>query len=223
MASHIRIPKGGPVPDMVHYHTIGFQLIFCYNGWVKLVYEDQGPPFILEAGDCVTQPPEIRHRVLEASDNLEVIEIGVPAAHMTTIDHDMDLPTKEIHPQREFQGQRFCHHRLIEAIWQPWRIAGFEYRDTGIIEATKGIVSVHVARYLNQGMPPSPISHDADIQFTFVMEGKMELVASEQESHVLQKGDAFVIPPNLPYQISNPFGSLELLQVSLPGNFTRHT
>jgi hypothetical protein len=43
MASHIRIPKGGPVPDMVHYHTIGFQLIFCYKGWVKLVYEDQGP------------------------------------------------------------------------------------------------------------------------------------------------------------------------------------
>jgi len=64
MASHIRIPLGGPVPDMVHFHTIGFQLIFCYKGWVKLVYEDQGPPFILEAGDCVTQPPEIRHRVL---------------------------------------------------------------------------------------------------------------------------------------------------------------
>jgi len=84
IASHIRIPEGGPVPDMVHYHTIGFQLIYCYSGWVKLVYEDQGPPFILRAGDCVTQPPEIRHRVLEASDGLEVIEIGVPAEVRTT-------------------------------------------------------------------------------------------------------------------------------------------
>ena len=27
IASHIRIPEGGPVPDMVHYHTVGFQLI----------------------------------------------------------------------------------------------------------------------------------------------------------------------------------------------------
>jgi len=27
IASHIRIPDGGPVPDQVHYHTIGFQLI----------------------------------------------------------------------------------------------------------------------------------------------------------------------------------------------------
>ena len=43
IASHIRIPDGGPVPDMVHYHTVGFQLIYCYQGWVDVVYEDQGP------------------------------------------------------------------------------------------------------------------------------------------------------------------------------------
>ena len=47
IASHIRIPDGGPVPDTVHYHTVGFQLIFCYKGWVDLVYEDQGEPFRL--------------------------------------------------------------------------------------------------------------------------------------------------------------------------------
>jgi len=51
IASHIRIPDGGPVPDMVHYHTVGFQLIFCLAGWVDLVYEDQGPEFRLHAGD----------------------------------------------------------------------------------------------------------------------------------------------------------------------------
>ena len=44
IASHIRIPDGGPVPDMVHFHSVGFQLIFCYKGWVDLVYEDQGEP-----------------------------------------------------------------------------------------------------------------------------------------------------------------------------------
>ena len=42
IASHIRIPGGGPVPDMVHFHSVGFQLIYCYKGWVDLVYEDQG-------------------------------------------------------------------------------------------------------------------------------------------------------------------------------------
>ena len=224
MASHIRIPKGGPVPDVVHYHTIGFQLIFCYSGWVKLVYEDQGPPFILEAGDCVTQPPEIRHRVLEASDNLEVIEIGVPAEHMTTIEHEMELPTGEHHPDREFQGQRFCHHVLKEAKWDSWRIAGFEYRDTNISQATGGIASVHVARAVEPGAEQVETSHDADILFTFVMKGEMELQTSGHEAQNVHKGAAFVMPPHQKYLISSFSEDLELLEVSLPGKFetTQH-
>jgi hypothetical protein len=27
VASHIRVPDAGPVPDMVHYHSVGFQLL----------------------------------------------------------------------------------------------------------------------------------------------------------------------------------------------------
>ena len=76
IASHIRIPDGGPVPDMVHFHKVGFQLIFCYRGWVDVVYEDQGPPIRLTAGDCFIQPPEIRHRVLEAADAAHPSEIN---------------------------------------------------------------------------------------------------------------------------------------------------
>lgn len=90
IASHIRIPDGGPVPDFVHYHTVKFQLIFCQRGWVDVVYEDQGPPFRLNAGDCVLQPPKIRHRVLRASKGLEVVEIGLPAEHLTEIDHEVN-------------------------------------------------------------------------------------------------------------------------------------
>src|SRR3954471_7254679 len=67
VASHIRIPEGGLVPDYVHFHKIRFQMIYCRKGWTRLVYENQGEPFLLQAGDCVLQPPEIRHRVLEAS------------------------------------------------------------------------------------------------------------------------------------------------------------
>ena len=36
IASHIRVPDG-PVPDMVHYHKVGFQLIFCVAGWVDVL------------------------------------------------------------------------------------------------------------------------------------------------------------------------------------------
>jgi uncharacterized protein YjlB len=38
----------------------------------------QGDPFCFHAGDCVLQPPEIRHRVLETSAAFEVVEIGCP-------------------------------------------------------------------------------------------------------------------------------------------------
>ena len=40
------------------FSQVGFQLIFCYRGWVEVVYEDQGAPFVLHAGDCVIQGPE---------------------------------------------------------------------------------------------------------------------------------------------------------------------
>ena len=46
-------------------------MIYCMKGWVRLVYEDQGEPFLLEPGDCVLQPPEIRHRVLESPPGLD--------------------------------------------------------------------------------------------------------------------------------------------------------
>ncbi len=219
IASHISIPDGGPVPDMVHYHTIGFQLIFCYKGWVKLVYEDQGPPFILEAGDCVTQPPEIRHRVLEASDQLEVIEIGVPAEHMTTVDHEMKLPTEKYQPDRKFQGQTFCHHVSKNAVWTSWRMPCFEFRETGIKKATNGMASVHVARAVPPTQSTPAIRHDADILFTFVMEGKVELKVENLGTHQLQTRDAFVIPPNTTYELVNWSDDLELLEVSLPGDF----
>ena len=187
IASHIRIPDGGPVSDMVHYHTIGFQLIFCYRGWVDLVYEDQGPPFRLNAGDCVIQPPEIRHRVLFASNNIEVIEIGVPAEHVTTIDHEMELPTPHHRPDRDFSGQVFCLHRVADANWAPWRIPGFMHRDTGITEATRGVAGVQVIRAETKNSPT--FSNDADILFTFVMEGSLTLSAPEQSDQTLLPGD----------------------------------
>src|SRR5215467_8642127 len=99
-ASQILIPTRGPVPDYVHYHRVRFQMIFCKNGWVRVVYEDQGPPFVMHAGDCVLQPPEIRHRVLEASPGLEVVEIACPAVHQTFADHSLPLPNEGFDPDR---------------------------------------------------------------------------------------------------------------------------
>ena len=215
IASHIRIPDGGPVPDMVHFHKVGFQLIFCIAGWVDVVYEDQGPPIRLHAGDCFIQPPEIRHRVLEASDGIEVIEIGVPADHVTEIDHEMTLPTPQLRPDREWAGQKFVHNVGERAEWYPHARAGFISRDTTIAENTKGVAGVQVLR---PGKGPTDwAQHEADIHFTFVMAGTMTLEGEGREPCALEAGDAFVIPPGMKTRYSEASTDLELLEVTLPG------
>ena len=218
IASHIRIPEAGPVPDDVHYHIAAFQLIFCYRGWVDLVYEDQGPPFRLEAGDCLIQPPQIRHRVLESSTGLEVIEIAVPAEHLTALDHTLELPTGHLRPQRDFGSQRFCRHLACDAVWSPARLPGFSACDTGIADATGGVANAQVARRADGG-DTAETSHDADILFTFVLEGGMTLRVPERETCQLLAGDAFVLPPGLRSAYEGCTDDLELLEVSLPGAF----
>ena len=200
---------------MVHFHKVGFQLIFCIAGWVDVVYEDQGGPIRLHPGDCFIQPPEIRHRVLEASDGIEVIEIGVPADHVTEIDHEMTLPTPRHRPGRDWAGQRFVHDVGKQASWHPHARAGFEARDTTIAANTGGVAGVQVLR--RGAGAPDWSTHDADIHFTFVMAGSMSLEGERQKPFDLTEGDAFVIPPGMATRYADPSDDLALLEVTLPG------
>jgi quercetin dioxygenase-like cupin family protein len=146
IASHIRLTEGGTVPDYVHYHKIEFQLIYCLRGRIRVVYEGQGEPFWIESGDCVLQPPEIRHRVLECEAGSEVLELSSPAEHETWVDHEMALPTSEIDRERLFGGQRFVRSVAKNAEWQPDEADGVEIRHTGIYEATNGLLNVSIRR-----------------------------------------------------------------------------
>ncbi|MDH3755368.1 MAG: cupin domain-containing protein [Acidimicrobiia bacterium] len=215
IASHIHIPDGGPVPDYVHFHDVRFQLIYCYRGWVKVVYEDQGEPFVLEAGDCVLQPPGIRHRVLESSAGLEVIEIGCPAEHDTFTDADLVLPTGEVRPNRTFDGQRFVRHRAAEATWEAWQVDGFEHRDTGIGEATDGLGGLRVVRPTTAS-ETRPMTHDGELLLHVVLDGAVTIVHAEGGPEALRPGDSFVIPAGVSYALAHCSRDLELLDVRLP-------
>jgi quercetin dioxygenase-like cupin family protein len=198
IASQIRIPDGGPVSDYVHYHKVGFQMIYCRRGWVRVVYEDQGPPFVMQAGDCVLQPPTIRHRVLESSPGLEVIEVGCPAEHETWRDHDLELPTPPIRPDRRFGGQRFVRHVAVDAAWQAGGDPGIEYRDTGIRDATDGLADVRVLRL--HGAEAS-VRCDAiaaptcggELLFLHVLDGRCRLRSRVFGDHALTVDDSCVM------------------------------
>jgi len=213
IASHIRVPDG-PVPDMVHFHKVGFQLIFCVAGWVDVLYEDQGGVLRIEAGDCFIQPPQIRHKVLH-SEGVQVVEIGVPAQHVTEIDHEMTLPTPHLRPEREWDGQRFVHSLARDGVFTPHRIPGFEARDTMIAANTRGVAGVVVARPVAGVISPLT-RHGGDILFAFVMAGEVTLEGEGKSPYLLTAGDAFVIPPEMATRYTEPSTDLQILEVALP-------
>ena len=214
IASHIQIPIGGPVPDMIHYHQVDFQLIYCYKGWVKVVYEDQGKAIILKTGDCVTQPPEIRHRVLEASDQLEVIEIGLPASHMTYFDHKLALPTANILPKRKFSDQTFCHHIRDDKNWNRIDSIKLEFLQTNVIKHSNNIASVQTIRPSKQSVESAEMKNQANILFYFVLSGQSAL-SLENQSYCIVTNDSFIIPSKSNYKFENMTSDLELLEIQI--------
>jgi uncharacterized cupin superfamily protein len=68
-----------------HHHDVQFQLVYVLKGWFKTDFEGQGPQ-LMGVGACWTQPPGIRHTVLGWSDDCELLEIILPAAHNTVVD-----------------------------------------------------------------------------------------------------------------------------------------
>jgi quercetin dioxygenase-like cupin family protein len=210
IASHIRIPIGGTVADDVHFHDVRFQMIYCYRGWVRLVYEDQGEAFVMQEGDCVVQPPKIRHRVLEASDGLEVIELACPSVHLTTLDHQLSLPSQTLHRDREFSGQRFSWHQHGQATWQTEPRTGWQHRDLGIAAATGQLARAEVLRGLTDATCNEP-----SLCFLMVLNGTCRVQIAALPAVLLATQDCATIPRNTTFALQNASDDLQLLRVRL--------
>jgi len=216
IASHIEVCDGGPVPDLVHHHGIRFQMIFCHKGWVDVVYEDQGPPFRMHAGDCVLQPPHIRHRVLESSAGAQVVEIGCPAEHDTFFDYNLELPTTSLDTERLFGGQKFVRHQAGEVPWVSSVHPGFEVQHTAIEEATNGLASVRVLRTAGD-TATVPTRHDGDFWFLFVLEGTVGFsVDGSSGVAPLSIGDSVAIPAGPTWCLRDASTDLRLLEIVVP-------
>ncbi|HVL58977.1 MAG TPA: cupin domain-containing protein [Burkholderiaceae bacterium] len=85
VAHVIRAKPGAPLSGGRHHHDVEFQLVYVLRGWIKFHYEGVGD-VLLEAGSCVHQPPGIRHTELGHSDDLELLEIVMPADFETVSD-----------------------------------------------------------------------------------------------------------------------------------------
>ena len=205
IASHISIPGGGQVADWVHYHRVALQMIFVRRGWVRVLYQDQGEPFVMNEGDLVLQPPGIRHRVIESSPGLEVVEISAPALHETFADHELTLPNGET-GGLAYAGQHFLRHIAADTPWTDFH--GAEAQQTQLSNSTCGIAEARLIRPgIAQEIAFSP--HQGELVFGFVLDGTASLNGSE-----LRSADAFVVPPDEPWTLGAMSLDFRLLHVT---------
>ena len=66
----------------LHFHDVDFQMVYVLKGWVKTYMEGQGETMMQE-GSSWTQPPKIKHMILDYSDDVELLEVILPAEFKT--------------------------------------------------------------------------------------------------------------------------------------------
>ena len=69
----------------LHYHDVEFQMVYVLKGWVKSYMEGVGET-TFQVGSSWTQPPKIKHLIMDYSDDVELLEVILPA----------DFETKEL-------------------------------------------------------------------------------------------------------------------------------
>lgn len=78
VAHVVRAKEGHNATGQWHVHDCTFQMYYVLKGWARFEYEGEGIKTV-RAGDCVLQPAGIRHREIEHSEDLELVEIVSPA------------------------------------------------------------------------------------------------------------------------------------------------
>jgi mannose-6-phosphate isomerase-like protein (cupin superfamily) len=66
----------------LHFHEVEFQMVYVLKGWIKFYIEGQGETLMKEGG-AWTQPPRIKHMVMDYSDDVELLEVILPAEFKT--------------------------------------------------------------------------------------------------------------------------------------------
>ena len=66
----------------LHFHDVEFQMVYVLKGWVKTYMEGQGETLMKE-GSAWTQPPRIKHLIMDYSDDVELLEVILPAEFKT--------------------------------------------------------------------------------------------------------------------------------------------
>ena len=70
--------RGMTEPTGWHYHKCEAQFVYLLKGWVDLEFED-GRKLRIKAGESLYIPGGLKHNETGTSDDLEILEVAVPA------------------------------------------------------------------------------------------------------------------------------------------------
>lgn len=97
-AKHIRAIKPFGQETGWHWHDMSGHFIYVLKGWISFRFEGMPDIVTARAGTCLSQPAGVPHNVIARSDDLELIEINLPARFGT-----FDLMASVAHGQKAVQ------------------------------------------------------------------------------------------------------------------------
>ena len=82
-AKHIRAIKPFDKETGWHWHDMTGHFVYVLRGWVRFRFDGITDEVTVNAGSCLSQPAGVAHNVVGQSDDLELIEINLPAEYAT--------------------------------------------------------------------------------------------------------------------------------------------
>jgi quercetin dioxygenase-like cupin family protein len=83
VVAHVIRARPGKAPEGEwHRHDCALQFVYVLKGWIRFEYEGVGE-VTMKKGTCFQQPPNIRHREIAHSRDVEMLEIVAPADFRT--------------------------------------------------------------------------------------------------------------------------------------------
>ena len=127
-------------------------------------------------------------------------------------------PDTTMMPTQATPGQKVAHARIAEPVLVKGRREFFTYRDLGVAEASGGNMRAQLMK-ATQGLsrPTGWHYHECDGQFIYILKGWVDLEFEDGRTIRVEEGDSLFIPGYLRHNEIRTSDTLEVLEVSTPG------
>jgi mannose-6-phosphate isomerase-like protein (cupin superfamily) len=121
-------------------------------------------------------------------------------------------------PSKPAAGHKVAHARIAEPVLVKGRRDFFKYRDLGVADASAGAMRAQVMTS-SQGMsrPTGWHYHECQGQFVYMLKGWVDLQFEDGRTLRVEEGDSLFIPGYLRHNEIRTSETMEILEVSVPG------